>query len=148
MTLDQRVRFGVVVAAVIGLVDSIYLTWIKLTHNEASCLVGIGNCETVNTSRYSEISGIPIALVGALAYLILLVLVLLEARKAISTENSSTLIFGIGLAGFLYSLYLTYLELMVIKAVCPFCVLSAVAMTAVFILAVVRLFLHRQKLKT
>jgi|YelNatPaOPRAMG01_1025707.scaffolds.fasta_scaffold01942_12 uncharacterized membrane protein len=148
MALDQKARFGVVVAAVIGLVDSVYLTWIKFTHNEASCLVGIGNCEAVNTSRYAEIGGIPIALLGALAYLILLVLVLLEVRKAISAENSSTLIFGIGLAGFLYSLYLTYLELMVIKAICPFCILSAVAMTAIFILAVVRLFLNRQNLKT
>jgi uncharacterized membrane protein len=139
MSTDFRLRVATVVVASIGLVDSAYLTWIKLTHNEASCIKGIGDCQTVNTSPYSEIHGVPIALLGGLAYLALLALVLFEAGGVIHPENTRLGIFGIALTGSLYSAYLTYLEIAVIRAICPFCVLSAISMVTIFVLAIVRL---------
>jgi len=128
-----------IIAAVIGLIDSIYLIWIKIANDKIYCLPGIGDCWTVNTSQYSQVFGIPISAFGAIAYLAILVAALFANRSNFLRVNQITLLFGISLAGFLYSLYLTYLELFVINAICPFCVISAVAMTILFVLSVLRL---------
>ncbi len=123
---------------VIGLLDSIYLSWIKLSNQEAIC-AGIGNCDVVNTSEYSEIAGIPIAIFGAGFYLLILFLTVFEKRTSFWKENSPLFVFGLSLGGITYSGYLTYIELVVINAICPFCVLSAVAVTVIFILSIFRL---------
>jgi uncharacterized membrane protein len=128
-----------VISAVVGLVDALYLIWIKIANDKIYCLPGIGDCWTVNTSQYSQIFGIPISLFGAIAYLVILLIALSEKRSKFIKENQITLLFGITLAGFLYSLYLTYLELFVIHAICPFCVISAIMMTILFVLSVIRL---------
>ncbi len=122
-----------------GLVNSVYLIWIKIANDKIYCLPGIGDCWTVNTSQYSQVFGIPISVFGAIAYLAILLTALFGERSNFFQENQITLLFGITLAGFLYSLYLTYLEIFVINAICPFCVISAIAMTILFILSVIRL---------
>lgn len=132
-------RLLMVGLAIIGLVDALYLTWIKLTNNQAVCLPGLGDCGTVNSSRYAEIFGIPVALLGAGAYLAILGVIFLEKRNSFWENSSSLIVFGICLAGTLYSLYLTYIEIWVLKAICPFCVVSAVAMLSLLILSIVRL---------
>lgn len=127
-----------VVAAVIGFIDSIYLTWIKVADSAISCS-GIGDCESVNSSRYAEISGIPIALFGAGAFLVLLALLLLETRFREQAPNLRLGVFGIALAGTLYSAYLTYIEVAVLQAICPFCVLSALMLTGLLIVSIYRI---------
>lgn len=127
-----------VVISLIGLIDSIYLTWIKLADQTASC-AGIGDCEAVNTSRYSEVMGIPIALLGAGGFLLILLLLWLDRPGSAGSETSRFALFGVTLAGTVYSAYLTYIEIAVIRAVCPFCVVSAVAMALLFALSLVRL---------
>jgi uncharacterized membrane protein len=143
MKTDNTLRRYVLVSTLIGLVDSLYLTWIKLSHREALCLPGIGDCETVNSSRYSAVFGIPIALLGALAYLAIIALVLLEDRQVLSLpigkEFSKMAVFGLSLVGVLYSVYLTYIEIAVLHAICPYCVISALAILAVFVLSLARL---------
>lgn len=129
--------------AAIGFLDSVYLTWIKLADQVASC-GGIGDCETVNASRYAEIAGVPIALFGAGAYLVILVLLFVDRRGGSLGVASRFGVFGVTLAGTIYSAYLTYLELFVLKAVCPFCVVSAVAMLGLFVLSLFRLELWGQ----
>ncbi|MFN3742050.1 MAG: vitamin K epoxide reductase family protein [Anaerolineales bacterium] len=124
----------------IGLIDSAYLTWVKLAHQEAKCNFGLGDCYTVNTSRYSEIYGIPIALLGVLAYLAILLLLVFEHRHPFLEEYAPLAVFGISLAGTLYSAYLSYIEAAVLHAWCPYCVLSAIAITAIFLLSLPRLF--------
>lgn len=123
-----------IVLSFIGLADSIYLTWIKLSGSEAMC-TGVGGCDVVNTSEYAELAGIPIALLGAGAYVAILAILLAESRIAWLKENGPLLVFGITLFGFLYSLYLTYIELFVIFAICPFCVVSAIVMSVMFALS-------------
>ena len=118
--------------------DSLYLTWIKLSNQEAVCS-GVGSCDVVNTSEYATLGGIPIALFGAGAYLVLLFLLLFEERFESLKENGPLLLFGLSLAGVLYSAYLTYIELFVIYAICPYCVLSAVVMLLIFVLSWLRL---------
>lgn len=127
-----------IVLGLIGLADSVYLTWIKLTDSLAVC-GGIGNCESVNSSRFAEFGGIPIALIGALGYMAILVTLVLDDRKADWRDGLRLTLFGFTLTGTLFSLYLTYLEVFVLRAICPYCVLSAVAMTGLFVIAILML---------
>jgi uncharacterized membrane protein len=68
----------------------------------------------------------------------------LEAREGFWQEYSPLIVFGITLAGLIYSAYLTYLEIAVIKAICPFCVISAIVMAGLFVLSSMRLFKNNQ----
>src|SRR5512144_2908523 len=109
--------------AVLGILVSIYMTIYKLTENNSMCL-GNGGCSTVNSSAYSSIYGIPVALVGVGGYLAILALLLVEQRNAFLVENGTLIIFGLALLGFLFTLYLVYVEIALIHALCPFCVTS------------------------
>ena len=129
---------ALIVLASIGLLNAIYLTWIKLANQVAQC-AGIGDCEAVNSSPYSEIGGIPIALLGTSAFFVILLVLLFEERNEILRENGPLLVVAISLVGVLYSLYLTYIEIYVIKAICPYCVLSALILVALLILSWQRL---------
>lgn len=138
MINDDKLRITSAVLAVIGLIVSAYLTWAKLTHTPVIC-GGSSECQTVNDSPFAEIGGIPISLLGMGAYIVILGLLYLESRGDFWAENSKLILFGITLIGVLYSAYLTYLEVAVIYAICPYCVISAVVMLFLFIIAIVRL---------
>jgi uncharacterized membrane protein len=130
--------WSTVVLTILGVADALYLLVYKLSGNPLMCL-GNGGCHNVNFSPYAEISGIPISVFGIFAYLVILGILVLEARVKIVKENGPLAIFGISLAGVAFSAYLTYLELYVIHAICPFCVASAVLISFIFILAIIRL---------
>ncbi|HAD05758.1 MAG TPA: hypothetical protein DCE76_01205, partial [Anaerolineaceae bacterium] len=68
-----------------------------------------------------------------------LLLLWAEQRHSLIQQYADFLLFGVTLIGIIYSAYLTYLEIAVIKAICPFCVVSAVAMLILFIYSVKRL---------
>lgn len=146
MTLDRKLKLGILVFSIIGFVDSLYLSWVKLSHQEAACLPGIGNCETVNSSRYASIYGIPIALLGAGAYLAILLILYLEKHKRAWLEYAQLCVFGMSLIGVLYSAYLTYIELAVLHAICPYCVISAFSMLFVFAFTLIRLLKKQTEL--
>lgn len=131
-------RWASLALALLGAVDSGYLTWVKLVKTRLLFCSATGGCETVNTSIYSEINGIPIAILGLGAYLAIAALLALEDRAGALETYSRLAVFGLALTGTLYSAYLTYVELFVLRAVCPYCVASAVLITAIFILAVIR----------
>jgi uncharacterized membrane protein len=126
------------VLASLGILDASYLLVYKLTNNNAMCL-GNGGCHDVNFSPYSQIAGIPVSLFGLAAYLVMAVILLLEGRLKIVKDNGPLAIFGISLAGTVFSGYLTWIELYVIHKLCPFCVATAIIITLIFILAVIRL---------
>jgi uncharacterized membrane protein len=137
----SKVQFDWIIsigASLIGLIDSIYLTWIKLADKTAACS-NIGDCESVNNSQYSEIAGIPIALLGAGAFLTIFLLLALEKRLPDQSTSLRMGVFGLSLTGTLYSVYLTYLEIAVLRAICPFCVVSAISIFALLIIGVIRL---------
>jgi len=130
-----------IILAVLGAADAIYLLVLKITQNELMC-VGNHGCITVNNSIYSEIYGIPVSIFGLAGYLAILAVLLLEPRWKTATENGPLAIFGMGLVGFLFSVYLTYIEAFVLFTYCPFCVISAILMTILFVLAIIRLVKH------
>jgi len=138
MNANSKLRVISFVVAALGAVNALYLSVNKLMHRPVFC-GGSGNCETVANSPYSEIAGIPIALLGLGAYLVILLLLYLETRSEFWQENSPLALFGITLIGVIYSAYLTYLELWVIYAICPYCVVSAILMLILFVVAIIRL---------
>jgi uncharacterized membrane protein len=129
--------------AVLGLLVSIYMTIYKVTSNNAMCL-GSGDCSTVNASRYSEVNGIPVAVFGVIGYLAILAVHYFENRNRFFKQNSTLMIFGMALTGFLFTVWLIYVEIALLKALCPFCVTSQTAMTIIFIIAVMRLIRQPQ----
>lgn len=128
-----------VALVIVGLAVSVYMTIYKYSGNDGMCL-GSGDCSTVNASRFSEVNGIPVAVIGIVGYVAILTVLFYEKRNDFFRKNGTLLVFGMSLTGFLFTLYLVYLEIWVIKAICPFCVTSQVAMTIIFIIAVMRLF--------
>jgi uncharacterized membrane protein len=137
--MNKKLIWASLVLAFIGMLDSVYLLIYKISKNNAMCL-GNGDCSTVNASRYSEIYGIPVSLLGILAYLAIMALLFLELRKIISRDNSTLLVFGLSLVGVIFSAYLTYVEFYVIHAVCPFCIISAIVIALIFVISIIRLF--------
>lgn len=136
----MKLKITIAIVALLGLLDAIYLTIIKFSNNKALCLEGVGDCWSVNNSRYSEWNGIPISIFGILAYMIILLFLFFENKNKLLQNYGNILVIGISISGFLMSIYLTYLQFAVIKAVCPFCIFSAMTMTTVFILSLINYF--------
>jgi uncharacterized membrane protein len=117
--------------ALVGLADSIYLTVKHLAAEPVPCSI-ISGCETVLTSSYAEIAGIPLAGFGAAAYFVAFSLALL----GVFGSRTAWFLFGIasvGMAGFTF--WLLYLQAFVIGAFCQFCLLSAATSIILFLLA-------------
>lgn len=115
------VSFGFALA---GLAVAGYLTFTRFNQDALVC--GVGDCEAVQGSRFAAIAGIPIALLGLGLFVTLLLLGLARARAPRHTELITFVGFGLALAGAIYSAYLTYLEVAVIRAICQWCVVSAI----------------------
>lgn len=132
-----------VVLAIAGLGVSAYLMWGYTVPGATLSCGGSTGCETVKDSVYAKLAGIPLPVLGLISYAALLMLLLSQGQPAISKRGWSPYvalaIFGISLAGVLYSAYLTYVELFVIYAICRWCVASAIIMVAIFVLSIFNL---------
>jgi uncharacterized membrane protein len=95
--------------------------------------VASGGCETVQSSSYAKLAGIPVPLLGLVGYALIL------ASLFVPGDAGRMATAGLAVVGFGFSLYLTYVELFKIEAICQWCVASAVLMTLLAILSVVRL---------
>ena len=135
--MDKRLKQITIALSILGLLVSIYMTVYKVSSNDNMCL-GSGDCSTVNSSRYSEVNGIPVAAIGVLGYAAILGILLLEDRNDFLKKNGTMILFGISLMGFLFTLWLVYVEVALLHALCPFCVTSQITMTLIFILSVIR----------
>lgn len=136
--MDTRLSKITIALAIIGLLVSIYMTIYKVTSNDSMC-IGSQDCSVVNASRYSEVNGVPVAVIGAVGYAALLAILWFEQKPGFFHQNGTMIFFGIALIGFLFNIYLIFVEIALIKAYCPFCITSQVAMTLIFILSVIRL---------
>ena len=129
---DRRLRIAGIVICAIGLGIAGYLTYVHYEKLKVVCLSS-GGCETVQSSVYAKLGGIPVPVLGLLGYLsILASFVLLRGDLARLTG------FAFALIGFLFSGYLTYRELFTIKAICQWCVGSAICMTLLMIITAIR----------
>ncbi len=135
MGLLKKSSFAVLLLGIAGLLDAGYLSWAKLVKTTVVCAPGLGDCGSVNNSSYSMLYGIPVAYLGFLSYLAITVLGLVLILKKREINWINYLIFGTTLVGMLFSGYLTYIELGVLKAICLYCVISAIIMTALFVIS-------------
>jgi uncharacterized membrane protein len=132
-------RMAVATLALTGVFVAFYLLLYKVGYvGNLNC--SIGSCETVNTSRWAEFVGAPVAAWGVGFYVVLFALALasFQDRYAGSAAMSGALAFLSG-CGFAFTLWLTYLELFVIHAICQWCVVSAIIVTLIFITSVMDL---------
>lgn len=113
-----------------------YLAMYKLGMiGQLACTVG--QCETVNLSRWATFLGIPVAVWGVGFYLVLFLVALSgTTERYVNAAWVSHALLALTGWGVLFSAWLTYLELHVIHAVCMFCVISAVLVTVTFLVAV------------
>ncbi|HEY3365856.1 MAG TPA: vitamin K epoxide reductase family protein [Symbiobacteriaceae bacterium] len=134
MTLRRTLQ-GLLALSFAGLGISVYLAFEYLTGGTPICS-GSSGCSQVQLSPYAWIGPIPIPVLGAVVYVALIVLAALALTRPEQQPLVVLALFGISLAGVLFSAYLTYLELFVIIAICKWCVGSAVVMTLIFVLAI------------
>ena len=121
--------------ALIGVFLSLYLTLFKLGYiGTLAC--GSGSCETVQLSKWGDFLGVPVAAWGVGYYAIVLGLAFagVQVRYESSARLTNWLVYVTG-AGLLFSLWLTYLELFVIHALCRWCLGSAAMTLVLFLLA-------------
>jgi uncharacterized membrane protein len=130
---ETRFRLLAAALAALGLGISIYLSISWYSDTAPACVGGGGGCETVQNSDYSELAGVPVALIGAVGYGLILLSLLVPGDPGRFAGALLALV-AVG-----FSLYLTYLELFVIDAVCQWCVASAVVSALLAATAVARL---------
>jgi uncharacterized membrane protein len=148
MTPEQRNLKIIIALSVIGIAISGYLLYTKITGYQSFCDFSPEvSCDAVNQSPYSEFpanSGIPISGLGIAAFLIFLTpaALLLRSRKAkniisgLGKVRMYELMFLWGAFSLLFYVYLTYLELYVIYAICPLCVVTFIITIGIFLLIV------------
>lgn len=135
MTID-RTRIVCALAA-IGTAVSAYLVWVHYSGSLALC-IGVGGCEAVQTSRYSMIGDLPVAAIGLAGFLVMLGISVARIWQPRSELDVS--LFGLSLAATLYVAYLTYVEIFVLGAICPWCVSVAASAVAIFAIVAWELF--------
>jgi uncharacterized membrane protein len=132
---DRRLKIAISLLAIAGTGISAYLTYVHYAGVKVLCVAGGGGCETVQSSPYAELVGIPVAVLGLVGYVAILACVWVPGEAAKLGGA------GLALSGFGFSLYLTYRELFTIKAVCQWCVASAVVMALLVVATVWRLLI-------
>jgi uncharacterized membrane protein len=124
------IRRAIAGLALLGAAIAGYLSYVHYADLAPICLSS-GGCETVQSSRYAELAGVPVALLGLIGYVTILALWLVRGELA-RLASALTALIGFGFSG-----YLTYRELFTIDAICLWCVASAVLMTALAVLTTI-----------
>lgn len=124
----------ILIFSLVGFSDSLFLLIKKIAGGPIPCFIGTG-CDTVASSPYSNMFGIPLALYGVAFYLFLggCALLYLDTKKIFFAR----LILPISALGFLMSLYFIYVQKFLIGAFCVYCVISAIVSTILFVLGMV-----------
>ncbi|HEY4503836.1 MAG TPA: vitamin K epoxide reductase family protein [Candidatus Paceibacterota bacterium] len=130
-----------IVVSAIGFADATFLTIEHYINKIPPCTTS--GCEVVLTSSYSVIAGVPVALIGALYYLFLLILLVsyLDAKKEIFLRVA--LLFTV--VGFIFSVYFFSLQAFVIKAFCQYCLVSIVTSAILFVTSVIVFIKNKAK---
>jgi uncharacterized membrane protein len=130
--IDRRLRGAIFALALVGLCVAAYLTYVHYEDIKPVCGLG-GDCQKVQTSQWSKVGGVPVALLGLIGYALIL------ASLFVPGEAGRVAGAFLALIGFAFSAYLTYRELFSIDAICPWCVVSACLMTLLAVLSAIRL---------
>jgi uncharacterized membrane protein len=130
--VSERLRTVAIALSVLGLAIAGYLTYVHYAGVSPVCEIAHG-CEKVQTSQWSKVAGVPVALLGLLGYATILAAVVARGETALTAAAGAALV-GAG-----FSVYLTYREVFTIHAICIWCVASAALMVALAVVTTVRL---------
>ena len=125
----------IAVLSLAGFFVAVYLLANKLGLT-GPLVCGIGECATVQASKWSTLGPVPVSALGAGGYVLLLAVALYGVRPAgLASRAVSGLLLGLSAVALVFSAYLTYLEAFVIRAWCQWCVISAILVTIIFLAA-------------
>jgi uncharacterized membrane protein len=130
--MTDRLRLVAIALALLGVAIAGYLTYVHYAGITPACEIAHG-CEKVQTSQWSKLAAVPVALLGLLTYVAILGSLLVRAEVA--RLASATL----ALVGFGFSAYLTYREVFTINAICIWCVGSAIVLALLAVVTTLRL---------
>ena len=130
---EDNLRRVIAFVAALGVGVATYIAIADAGGGAPTCLAGGSGCQTVANSSYSHLAGVNVAVLGIVGYVLLL------ASAFFASDAARFGGFLVALGGFGFSVYLTYIELFKIEAICEWCVASAVLMTILFALSVTRL---------
>jgi uncharacterized membrane protein len=125
-----RLRVAIAVAALVGGAIAAYLTYVHYAHVSPICTTG--GCEKVQKSKYAELAGAPVAVLGLAAYATIL---LTTAVRGIVAAFAGVLVALVGVA---FSGYLLWAQLDPIGAICQWCLGNDAVVTVVALLSVAR----------
>jgi len=128
---EARLRVGIGALALVGAGLSSYLLYVRWAGATLAC--STGGCETVQASSYSQVLGIPVALLGLGAYATIFLCSLFQ------NDVVRAAAFSTALAGVAFAAYLLYVQLAAIDAVCQWCLASDLLVTMVAALTLLRL---------
>lgn len=128
---ERRLRFAGAALAAIGASLSGYLLYARETGTTLVCATG--GCETVQESSYAELAGVPVAALGVAGFALLVVCALARGEAARLAHAT------FALAAVMFSVYLLYVQVAVIEAICQWCVASDLVAVAIAAIAVLRL---------
>ncbi|HEV3318955.1 MAG TPA: vitamin K epoxide reductase family protein [Solirubrobacteraceae bacterium] len=129
----RALRTTLIVLAALGIALAGYLTYLHYSGTTPPCSIKGNPCSQVQKSRYSELAGVPVALIGLLGYI-----VILGSLLAPEGEQARFATMALTLGGLGFSAYLTYREVFTLHKICEWCVGSAVLMTIMMCLSVWR----------
>ena len=128
---DLGLRRGSLILCSVGIGIAGYLTYVHYAGLQPICGISHG-CETVQTSRYASLVGVPVALLGLISYL------LIFASLCVRDDRSQLPGYALVVTAFVFSAYLTYREVFTIHAICTWCVSSAIVFTLLMIVETLR----------
>ena len=125
--------------SLLGLFDALYLLWVYTSPSRPIVCLGSG-CDAVRASPYAHLFGVPMPVFGVVCYVALALLILAEdlvqERLVRVLQRAVTVISGVG---FVFSIYLFSLQAFVIHAFCAWCDVSAIVVTAIFVVSLIEL---------
>lgn len=134
MQNHKGLAIAFLILAFVGFLDATFLTVEHITGTPVPCTI-IHGCEKVLTSKYASIAGIPTALFGSIYYFA----VFLFALVSITRQEKKYLVVASKLTpiGLIASLVFVFLQIFVIKAICLYCMVSAVVSSTLFVLGLI-----------
>ena len=135
--LPKSILITIIALALLGVLDTGYSIYQHYnTEGDAACNISATvNCDAVNQSVYSEMSGIPVAAIGMAGYIFFVGICGLMLAGRDLGGWSLPLLLTAALFALVYSAALTYIEFFVLEAVCPMCVISMTLITIITLLA-------------
>jgi len=127
--VSVNLRRAMVVVAILGLALASYLVYVHYSGTPPACTAG-NACLKVQTSVYSKLAGVPVALIGLIGYVGIFLSLLVPDRDEVRLATLVMTVIGVGFSG-----YLTYRELFTLKTICEECATSAVLMALLFLAA-------------